>query len=365
MSENINILEKIDNYLEGLMSDEERSAFEKQIASDSNLATQVEEIRLTNEAIYLASLSVLKEQIGKDIKQIKHKPDSNLGKYITGASVLIIGMLTIPYLMRNDSSQKIEKETIKKQTIVVEESTVIMDSKTDTIISATPKSIPSAAFSSSKNSVSSKKLEGVKNEVFTDRSIEVNETVEVEMKPMVLKNTIEKHDKNIEESTIKCIKSFNIETKSTCRGKETGEIIIRPKNSTLDKAILDNGIENSSGIFNEVSAGIHQLEVKMTDECVFYEQTDIVETWCPMNTSYSLNPAYNEKWQLIYENGSNGVLTILNRLGKEVYRSDFNGQEVYWDGSDNQGRVVPLDVYIAIVSYTDGRMEKVELTVVR
>lgn len=84
-----------------------------------------------------------------------------------------------------------------------------------------------------------------------------------------------------------------------------------------------------------------------------------------MNDSYSFNPDYNEKWVFNYETGASGTFTIFDKSGKDIYSNTFGSGNEEWIGNDRQGIPVAVGIYVAIINYSDGRKEKVELTIVR
>src|SRR5690606_37212313 len=100
-------------------------------------------------------------------------------------------------------------------------------------------------------------------------------------------------------------------------------------------------------------------------DCQYKDLVTIEEKWCPLNSSYSFNPDYGEKWKIRYEEGDKGTFVILDNFGKEVYTNTFGSGYEYWDGTDMYGKIAEIGNYIAILNYSDGRKEKVELTIIR
>ena len=163
-----------------------------------------------------------------------------------------------------------------------------------------------------------------------------------------------------------CDKSFKINTEASCKEKETGSIsIISDGAYTYTYQIDIQSKTGSKGLFTNLSAGVYELLVTYDKECTFKKKVSVEEKWCAMNESYSFNPDYNEKWKPIYETGSSGTIIIYDKQGKEMYSLPFGSGNEEWIGNDKQGMAVTVGIYIAVIHYSDGRKEKVELTIVR
>src|SRR6478609_7181998 len=85
MSEETQIWEQIDRYLSGEMNPTERDVFEQAIASDKQLAEQIEASKIASEIVVGFEVLKLKAQMTKDLA----KPKNNFGKYGIGLLVLI------------------------------------------------------------------------------------------------------------------------------------------------------------------------------------------------------------------------------------------------------------------------------------
>ncbi len=377
MKEDYNIQETIDNYLNGLMSEKEKTAFEETIAKNGDLASLVEEAKLINEAIYFASLSTLKEKVGKDIKNIKYKSKPSTGKYLLGAA-LIVGATTGTYLIANQTTKSsqttpatIDKsvntnDVITTKSVVLKDSAIENNSNTSEVKVAQPtESTTNKPIDRTPNTTLPKKPETEKLSVAPDRQTPKTEKIKLDttnkevMPPKTVKATVPEE----QPTTPVCMKDYHVKTDASCKQKDNGVITIK---STKPLQVELDGIESSAGgVFRDVAAGRHKVVVTYHPTCSFKEEVVVSEKWCPLNSSFSFNPDYGEKWELLYEDGSEGVFIIFNTFGKEIYRDNFGVGEKYWDGSDYQGVTVPIGTYLATINYSDGRKEKVELTIVR
>lgn len=366
------LLETIDNYLNKVMSEEERFAFEERLAQDETLSDKVNEVRLTNEAIYYASLAELKTSIGKDIKNIKYKPSFNWKKasYISIASLALLSGITTYVVVNNTDTESGKTDSTKtNQSIVQENST-----------SATSKPTIDNNKSYQELSLTKQdKTEPTQTEATSTKHsiVPVNENVALveQTKPSDPENAIQKNDPDLiikktitpeADSKIACDKSFKINTEASCKQKETGSIVITSDGAYSYTYHLDiRSTNGSKGTFTNIPAGSHEILVTYGKECTYKKQITIAEKWCAMNESYSFNPDYNEKWIFNYETGASGTFTIFDKSGTDIYSNTFGTGNEEWNGNNRQGVPVPVGVYFAFINYSDGRKEKVELTIVR
>jgi hypothetical protein len=383
LKEDLQILETIDNYLNDRMSQEERIAFEQKMASDSALAQKVEGEREINEAIHFANLAELREGIGKEIKNIKYTSENSFNKYlISGLIILGTGVATYLIVDQKESDavstktentipqKKITPETSKQKPLtevfIQNKSAAKKTSaqKEDSEILKTNKQTETPETEDSSNHIL---LDNTSQEINTV-SKPITDTENTKSDIPIYTETKEPIDQPRLNSAklARCNQTFTFVTKPSCQGKSTGTRSIRENlNHTyiyeLDKVLTFP----TNGVFSNVSAGKHEISIKYLDSCEYIETLTIGEEWCSLNHSFSFNPEYGEKWELLYANGDRGHFIILNNVGKELYRGDFGIGKCFWNGSDTYGSLLPTGTYLAIINHSDGRKEKVELTIVR
>ncbi len=378
MKEDYNIQETIDNYLNGLMSEKEKTAFEETMAKNGDVASLVEEAKLINEAIYFASLSSLKEKVGKDIKNIKYKSKPSTGKYLLGAA-LLVGATTGVYLIANQTTNtpqttpvSIDKG-VKTNDVITTKSVVIKDSSIENNSITSEVEVAQPTHSTINNSEDKTPNTSLPKKPATEKLIIVsdeqasNKTEKIKLdsteKEVVPSKTVKTTVPEEQPTTPVCMKDYHVKTESACKEKDNGMITIK---STQPLQVELDGMESTAGgVFRDVAAGRHKVVVTYNPTCSFKDEVVVTEKWCSLNSSFSFNPDYGEKWELLYEEGSEGVFIIFNTFGKEIYRDNFGVGEKYWDGSDYQGVTAPIGTYLATINYSDGRKEKVELTIVR
>jgi len=372
------LLDLIDNYLNDGMSEKERSAFEEKMASDETLSAKVTEVRNTNEAIYYASLAEMKKQIGQDIKNIQYKPAFNWTKatYISIASLAVLSGITAYLISDNSKSETNKTESIKALKETEEKSL-----QKNTISSPQDKDpdrqkLPSIPFPTNKEMKDTLSLrDKVIDESFLPdnniRKIQEESSNIVSENKTLPNNTDSDNKKPIISSSnnnanIVCDKSFKINTEASCKQKETGSIVILSDSEYDYTFQVDNYISSGSRcVLQDISAGDYEIRVTYGKECLYTKKITVPEKWCGMNSSYSFNPDYNEKWTMKYEPGASGTLSIFDRFGKEIYTNTFGSGNEEWKGTDKDGLTLAVGVYIALINYSDGRKEKVELTIIR
>lgn len=385
MREENNILELVDDYVNGFMPEEDISAFEERMASDPDLAEMVEQYRFTNEAIHFANLAEIKNTVAGDIKKIKYKsgPGWNY-KYLLSGLAILSGAALIGYFatapeqvseeitgrkkdtvatleMPKKVAHSIEEKSIDKNTsvnITTEESSAsknrlpdTINQKNTTVDTKTPVE-PKTTKTSTENP--EKKIPEI-SLISKNRDPGIADT-----------NTNASIQKETPENKVHCDKIFEINTKAACKGNSNGALFISTegKESYLVK-IESLNIENELASIYDIPAGKYDLTIEYREVCSYKEKINVPEKWCPMNQSFSFNPGYGEKWELKYSDGDRGTYTIFDKFGKEVYRGEFGNGSNTWEGTNQQGNILPIGTYMTIISYSDGRKEKVELTIVR
>ncbi|MGN6645547.1 MAG: hypothetical protein ACTHJT_03360 [Cytophaga sp.] len=368
------LFDLIENYLNGDMPEAERLAFEERIAQDTSLADRVTEVRAANEAIYYASLAELKNTIGNDLKNIKYKPPVNWKKTgtITLLSLALLSGVTTYFISTNkvnitdpkgEDNKITATENINKQKNTPVTSKESLSSGENGFNQSITKAPIDTLHNNQANNQQSNTADVVTKSSTTEKNIVSENTTQ--------HNPAESTDKKDETVTVNeeknpCNRSFKINTEASCREKETGSISIISDGAysyTFQVDMQSN--KGTKGNFVNLPAGAHEILVTYGKECAYKTKAVIADKWCAMNTSYSFNPDYNEKWKPVYESGASGTILIYDKSGKEIYSLPFGSGNEEWIGNDRQGSSVPVGIYIAFIHYSDGRKEKVDLTIVR
>ncbi len=369
------LFDPIENYLNGDMPEAERLAFEERLAQDKTLADRVTEVRAANDAIYYASLAELKNTIGKDLKNIQYKPPVNWKKTgtITLLSLALLSGITTYFVSTKEINLTDRKEEENKITTTensTEQKNISAASK-EKISSegnVSDRSITKVPVDTLFNKQADNQQSNTADIVIRNTTSENRNTVpENNTKANQSESTDKRNETiNVNEEKNLCNKSFKINTDASCKEKETGTIsIVSDGAYTYTFQVDIQSSKGSKGTFSNLPAGTHDILVTYGKECTYKTKAVVAEKWCAMNTSYSFNPDYSEKWKPVYEQGASGTIHIYDKSGKEIYSMPFGSGNEEWIGNDRQGSSVAVGIYIAFIIYSDGRKEKVDLTIVR
>jgi hypothetical protein len=366
------LFDTIEDYLNGSMSEQERFAFEERIAQDKSLAHNVAEVRATNEAIYFASLAEMKNTIGQDLKNIKYKPPIDWKKagIVSLASLAILSGITTYFISADHKKVENTPSEIKQNNGIKE---TFQDHNA---VQSTEKLNTSQAPTHTNNaSTNTLPVESAPKQRPTQEDTVVKNStkapINTSVETIIPKGVPEPSIKKVEIPATKvqiipCDKTFKISSDASCKEKETGSIAIISDGATSYTFQLDiQSKTGTKGLFTRLSAGSYDLLVTYNKDCAYTQKVVVGEKWCAMNDPFSFNPDYNEKWRPIYESGASGTITIYDKQGKDIYNLTFGSGNEEWIGITNQGMVAPVGVYVGIINYSDGRKEKVELTIVR
>jgi len=373
--ENSNIHETIDLYLDNLLSDEERLDFEQKLASDKQLQQLLEEAKLTNEVVHFANLAILRDQIGQDIKKIKYKDDSKfnpktLGLLVSG--LMVVGGVTTYYFQQPKNSTQETKTTQSEKPVensiptVVEKKEISTSKTTETPKkeNVEPKIETSVADHKTKETTSVPQVlvatpteKTNENKTTTNKTVDDSKSVDLTPKATTPANT----------AVVTCTETFDLKTSPSCKSKSTGEVLISsPTKIDFTASVNSNDAEKLAyNQFGNLEAGNYDIIISYNKECAYKKSFSISEKWCALNTSFSFNPDFGEKWELQYEALSEGTYTIYSKQGVEIYSDSFGNGNEYWNGTDKMGNIVPVGTYIARINYKNGQKETVELTIIR
>jgi len=371
------LLDLIDDYLNKGMSEEERLSFEEKMASDKTLTEKVKEAKNVNKAIYYASLAELKIKIGQDIKNIQHKPSFNWKKasYISIASLALLSGITA-YLITTNT--KVEQGKTEPITTIKQAEKEFIQSNTSSSgqeKNQNDNKIPKQYLPANKGTMDTILIDNniIRQPVLPDNKVQnsIEEPKTTTSETNIINNsnnpTIErKAAPSSNETKVACDKLFKITTEASCKQGETGSILISSDGAYEYTFQVGNyNTSGAKGIFQNIPPGDHEILITYGKECSYTKKTTVNEKWCPLNSSYSFNPDYNEKWVIKYEQGSSGTFIIFDKSGKEIYSGVLGSGIAEWNGTEKDGGIAPFGIYIALINYSDGRKEKVELTIIR
>lgn len=365
MKPEIDILLYIDDYLNDHLDDAAKTAFENRLSSDTAFNELFEEQLMINEAIHLASLSQLSNQIGKDIKNIPYKKGGNTAKYIVGLSlVTLIGGASFLFLNKSKDTKKTSVSTIsktkevsaKKNQEVLEEKTESLSTYNETQKTSIVKSKETKLVEAKKENISTEEVKNIieKESKKSETAIQLPSTEKTNL------------DAPAEENAkIVCNNKLIISNEASCKNASNGSISAKLENKGEALFTIPSLNKSSkNGTFRDLEAGNYQINTVDEFKCTYSQKVSISEKWCPQNKSFSFAPEFGTKWNIIYEEGDQGTYAIYDQSLHIVKNGTFGTENINWDGKSNNYEKLAQGIYLAIINYSDGRKERVDLTII-
>lgn len=348
--------ELIERYLDSDLKGEQLESFEKALASDNTLATEVNEMMMAREAIVDYNLLDLKA------KMQTFKPTSSFNWKAWSAGGLLL-VMSITAVLFWPTEEKVENEIAhKKEPSIQEETTTKVlhghESTKSTAIIETDEPVEETPTTTV--NTPPKPVQQIADSDSSNRATNIPE------------DTLEKPSATPSSSGGYGCKDFslqiNIDSKATCLGEKKGEIkVFTPTGGTPPyQYSLDADNYKMEGYFNNLAAGNYTLVIKDAKECVDIKDVVINQTVCGPDYVKAFNPDAGERWKIPYEGNSSGKLTILNRKGQVVYTTSFSSQAPeFWDGVSSDGKNLTMGYYIFELNYDNGKTFSGGLSIVR
>lgn len=380
------IYELIEDYLQGTLSEQDEARVKARMSQDPLFEKEVEESAYLNHVIEGAGIDILREKMTYDIQKIDHNNTlkRNILKAV-GIISLIAGLIFSVFSLYqkekvhpssvNDSDTK---EKVKKELPDI-------DSNSDTLVSEQNISLSDVnkakgekvilKASTGKETVDAVLQENeriIEGKVGTDtNSVEaVAETIsdvgrgEEKSDSIFVKQPIEKSESAIEN----CVLTFNAEILASCTNKNTGAINISMdgKGQAPYKYSLNHS-ENNTGSFSGLASQTYSVNIVDSKGCKGEKVVFVPEEPCYEEPrAYSFAPDFGEQWKILPQEGKDGIFTIINKSGQVIKKGVLDNEaNNKWDGTDSKGAIVSQGMYICLFNYSDGSVEKVEVTVIR
>lgn len=363
------------------MTPQEQLAFEEAMENNPELASEVREMKLVNDTIFYANLSDLKETMREDLGKSSCSNFSS-GKIISGMVLLagISGLGGYWYFSNIQEEHTTPTEVVVSDSLLNEQPQEVVIHSDEEVVpveeETIEKTVSAASVKTPENSTEVPPVKTPPAATEKKDSTETfipsvtDETVDSASVPAE-ERTVEKVEASRPETTesvisplVNCEKTFEFIASPACKNTASGEIVVKPNEKGKYTYRID-GLENgANSTFYDLSAGKH--EVIITDGvCNYKNSVPVPEKWCPQNTAFSFNPEFGERWELKHAPEDKGTFVVYNSMGKEIYKGNFGNGSGFWDGTDRDGNFVDLGLYYALIEYSDNRIEKVELTIIR
>ncbi|MBN2480985.1 MAG: hypothetical protein JXB19_04535 [Bacteroidales bacterium] len=387
MKNEIEINERIDSYLKGILAEDEKMVFELRMQEDPSLARQVELHRQLHDVISDGVYLDLKNAL----KTIHLKKISTSGKIrrITGygSGGLIIGLAVFLAIKNGTDNRNSFRESPvvpyrKTATDTLERAVaendnpnagteVTVPSGDNILVLATdadalqPVTITQDAHGETGMTGTLSSSTDDADSTLIHRPIPVVEVPEYEPDQ-------DGDLKSEEEMTIDC-SQINIEavftSHSSCNNKPTGVIEIDAQSikggeppyvfSLNQKTFAD------TLIFASLSPGSYPVYAKDAHDCANRLGIAIIDSEdCTYQDIFA--PLKGEIWSVPVERDKAGTLLIYSKAGIVVYSIPVSGNDpVVWNGETVNGQMLPMGLYQFEIRYSDGTSFTGNVTIVR
>ncbi len=385
----------IDRYFKGELSDEEVEQFNAEWASDEEFAEEVANHQKVNEVIIDAGLVNVKHKLQSIHNQ--HAYTNKNGKWvkggIIGSAIGVIGLVIGGWLylgQNNEADKTLPADNAKVNTEKPPEGDINKESA-DTDPSKDAKTItdkeeesvnnnqeqlnnkePKKAYSDKKaekskaglkeadDSQRSHGLTKVKNKATNDNplsEVQAKDQQELAKTNAIDSDTIDLglKSKRKSESSSPC-KDFTISASyrlvKSCYEKDQGAIIIDTNSITGGQPPYQFSLSSDKHYkeeprFSNLARGNYNVYIKDDQNCKDALNNLYVAGKDCSKTNYTFAPEREESWEYPFDKQANGTLIIYNKDGEKVYQSEVrNGTPSKWRGRDNNGKRLPMGLYL-------------------
>ena len=381
MSEEKNILERIDAFLDGNMPESERLSFEELIGKNANLANEVELAKVARQVLIDYESSKLSLEISKDLANIKAPQRFN--KWFIGgaAAILLVGLISW------FSFQKSENTSANPITHTRQETTTPSINQT---VNQNDNFVKEQPISEELNTIETKDITTVEETTITTPSLQDdgNSTAEITMAPQKQQEgknqqstDLLEADQQIEDvghpKELPIVKKevtfepidFKLKTTPTYRDEPSGKIrvdIINDNGLNYEYSI-DNGESfQRHNKFDFLEEGEYSIVVKSGDQ--ISKTTTLTLNSLPCNKNYdkTYSPDVGMNWTAPAVADNSGNFILQNQNGVVVFETTFESNDrIEWDGISNKNQQITSGYYRFTINYDSGEKCFGDLTILR
>ena len=338
MKNNEDITQLIDRYLSGDLNAAELRTFKQQLATDTNLAKELELERVLQKAIFDNGLLDWKQAIQAETASLKKQ--KRVKKIVSAAVVGLVAIALVTWFATKQTPKVIPSPVIEIEQLEVvktKEATapkVVEEKPVETVSPVPSKTI--VVMDTVKKTASPLVLKGqpVAIKPVETPKVEAQKTIE---KPLVVAPA---------DPCVNVVISADLQSTATCEGKQEGSIEVKNVKGGNGKYMykLTTTSWQQATIFNQLPAGNYRVEAKDGNGCisVINNTVEVNEKVC-YTPEAGFNPDF-ETWEYPIETTEVAKMSIYNKVGQLVYQAEVNDIFV-WDGRDAKGQKVPLGLY--------------------
>ncbi len=340
---------------------------ELRIKTDAAFSSYVTLNNFASEIVHTTGLELLRDQMRLDLAKIEQKRIRRKWKIGAGIIAAILGLSILYYFIK--SNEKIKTFTPNNDQKKHQPLEQISNNKINT---------------TENNSISTK--DKITSNTITQQAITENKILDGMDKISTATQTqnsadsthtsaliVERKKEITSEEKIgkNCSISFDAIVQHACQGDQNGSILVEQRHILGGTAPysfhIDNPKQQSTlGLFSELAKGNYTITITDSKSCVSSKEISVFEKNCTTKKSFSFNPDYGEKWEMQVNPSKEGSFTIYNRAGIIFKNNNFSqNSTIEWDGSNTHGTLADMGMYMCTINYADGKMELIELSIVR
>ena len=387
MTEQENTYYQIEDYIQGNLNPSDSERIKYLIDSDPVYKDIYEEINLNNHVVIGASFARLRKKMQADLETIEQKRIKQKRRIKnTGLTIGVLGLLSsILFLINPDETQKstapidsVSTESTGQPLQDGEHNQPLDDSTLNSTKEETPKfpaKLINGTFQPDNETRKSIVADTVIYKSDTQYNIVAKQTEDL------VKTSPEEHEKT-NASAIPKEKSIadnytktacdsiiaEFVTSPSCQGQNTGKIVISGIKGGEMPYYIYVGDEDISSSYEaqNLKPGWYTLKIYDHKRCSSTKKIQVLPERCFDNQEFSFNPDFGETWMIPVKSEQAGYLKIIARSGKIVYESrlEKDGPNE-WKGIDKTGKIVEYGMYICLLEYEDGHVEKIQVTIIR
>lgn len=359
------ILEQIDQYLNGTMTSDVRVLFEEKLAQDASLQALLEKSEAIREILADYKAQEFKQKFARIAQHDHTKKLWTRGSIM---AILALSSLGISYhfLFNNNEQAKtptaLTLDTLKaiKQTEVS-----IVQSQPSTSKKTQVKPSPKNTQAHISKEDEPKHIAPIVDP--SSASSTLPKAPESEMPKEIVTPSVEMPT-NKKPQAFDCSQTmitFALVSKPSCKGQHTGQIMLQG-NPEGGKSPYAWHIENNGLTYNgvDLAEGNYTVIVKDHNGCIAQKPVSVSSKICVTTHEYSLDPHSGHSLELGTANTA-VTLQIRNKAGLLQFQAQVaQGETISWNGVANTGDVVPNGVYLYSIIEGSELIEKGYITIV-
>lgn len=360
MSNEMDMLETIDQYLHGNMSEKEKSDFNNKLKEDEVLRKMFEKQSAIHLLVVEAGLDDIRNLMRNDLSKASTKKKNSSTKWLDGILLVILGVSVAGYLYNNRGMVNAKVEQVKQTTT---ESTI----KTKEVVNAV-QDVKTSEIKPKETSIVVDKSSTSNKEIIHSNNLVPNLQESTVGQKEVLNTVVAKVEgqaQRVEAQENLCANfdpKVSFETKPCVVDASNGEIRCLSGMKNL-KYKLNDEVIGQNGVFTGLVSGKYKIVAENDLGCKWEKEGIIVKnTFCIENEKNTFNTVLDVDYQIPIAQSQRVDVLVYNRQMLNV--ASFNNVgELRWDGRTNGGVMAEPGLHKIEIKYKSGEHCFYSLTV--